>query len=106
MSEDPELAQVIIAQWGAVDAFITQCKATALTRGIGWVMLYLDRSANNLVLTWVDEQHIGQLADVDIVLALDMWEHSFMLDYPPSQKKEYVDAFFANLNWNVVADRI
>ena len=106
LPEDSELARLIIAQWGSVEGFIAQCKATAMTRGIGWAMLYIDRSAGKLVLTWVDEQHIGQLADVDIVLALDMWEHSFMLDYAPSQKKEYVDAFFANLNWNVIAGRI
>ncbi len=77
-----------------------------MTRGVGWAMLYLDRQNNQLTLTWVDEQHLGQLADLDIVLALDMWEHSYMLDYPPSQKKSYVDAFFANLNREVVAARI
>ncbi len=106
LAEDTDLYRHINEQFGSFDAFIAQAKATALTRGIGWVMLYLDRSVQRLVLTWVDEQHIGQLADVDIILALDMWEHSFMLDYPPSQKKEYIDAFFANLNWKVVADRI
>ena len=106
LKEDSELHAHIVKQWGSLDAFIAQCKATAMTRGIGWVMLYIDRSAGRLVLTWVDEQHIGQLADVDIVLALDMWEHSFMLDYAPSQKKEYVDAFFANINWDIVANRI
>ncbi len=100
-----KLADMINSQWGSYESFLAQCKATALTRGVGWAMLYVDTNANQLVMTWVDEQHIGQLADVKIVLALDMWEHSYMLDYPPSEKKKYIEAFFNNLNWEVVAKR-
>lgn len=73
---------------------------------VGWAMLYHDPHTDQLVQTWVDEQHLGQLADLDIVLALDMWEHSYMRDYVPSKKKEYVEAFFRNLNWEVVASRV
>ncbi len=92
--------------WGSWEDFLAQFRAVAMTRGVGWAMLYFDRDAQRLVMGWVDEQHLGQLANAEIVLGLDMWEHSFMLDYPPSEKKKYVDAFFENLNWNVVANRI
>jgi len=88
-----------------VDEFVEHFKTLALTRGVGWAMCYIDRDAQQLVCTWVDEQHLGQLADVDIVLALDMWEHSYMLDYAPSEKKSYIDAFFKNLNWSIVEKR-
>lgn len=100
------LRTLIETQWGTLEDFLAQAKATALTRGIGWMMVYYDKSTDQLVMTWVDEQHIGQLADVRIVLALDMWEHSYMLDYAPSEKKQYVEAFFKNLNWKVVAGRV
>jgi len=90
----------------SMEQFVEHFRTLAMTRGVGWAMCYIDRQTNQLVSTWVDEQHMGQLADLDIVLALDMWEHSFMLDYAPSEKKQYVDAFFANLNWEVVASRI
>ncbi len=103
---DGTLKDMLIAQWGSVEAFLERFTKIAMTRGVGWAMLYLDRQNNQLVETWVDEQHLGQLADLDIILALDMWEHSYMLDYPPSQKKSYVDAFFKNLNWEVVAARV
>lgn len=97
---------MVVEQFGSWDGFIAHVSGTALTRGVGWVMVYIDRSVNKLVCTWVDEQHIGQLADVDIVLGLDMWEHSYMLDYPPSEKKKYIDAFMKNVNWEVVAGRV
>lgn len=106
ISPESELYKSAAYLWGSFDAFLAQFKATAMTRGVGWAMVYLDRSAQRLVMTWVDEQHIGQLADVDIILALDMWEHSYMLDYPPSEKKKYIEAFFKNLNWEVVANRV
>jgi superoxide dismutase, Fe-Mn family len=103
---DGPLKDLAVAQFGSWDGFISHVGGTAMTRGVGWVIVYIDRTINKLVSTWVDEQHIGQLADVDIVLGLDMWEHSYMLDYPPSEKKKYVDAFFKNLNWEVVASRV
>jgi Fe-Mn family superoxide dismutase len=101
-----KLKELFETGWGSFDAWKERFTKVAMTRGVGWAMLYIDRQANQLIETWVDEQHLGQLADLDIVLGLDMWEHSYMLDYPPSKKKEYVDAFFRNVNWEVVAQRV
>ena len=52
----------------------------------------------------MDEQHLGQLQDCTLVLALDMWEHAFVYDYPTSEKNKYVEAFFENLNWKVIEE--
>lgn len=106
LSEDTELYKSLTYLWGSFDDWLTRFKQIAATRGVGWAMLYLDRKEQRLVQTWVDEQHLGQLADLDIILGIDMWEHSYMLDYPPSEKKKYIDAFFKNLNWETVAGRI
>lgn len=103
---DGAFKDLVEQQYGSIEAFVERIKTTAATRGVGWVLVYIDRTIQKLVITWVDEQHSGQLADVDIVLGLDMWEHSYMLDYPPSEKKKYIQAFFDNLNWEVVAARV
>ena len=100
------LKEKIEFQWGDFETWLKRFKAIAGTRGVGWAMLYHDKITDQLVQTWVDEQHLGQLADSHIVLALDMWEHSYMRDYLPSAKGEYIEAFFNNLNWEVVAERI
>lgn len=104
--KDGKFKEMIEAQWGSVENWYKEFVNIAITRGVGWTMLYIDRQTNQLVQTWVDEQHLGQLADLDIILALDMWEHSYMRDYLPSAKKDYVTAFFNNLNWDVVAGRM
>jgi Fe-Mn family superoxide dismutase len=93
-------------QWGSVEHWKKRFTEIAKTRGVGWAMLYHDPHTDQLVQTWVDEQHMGQLADLDIILALDMWEHSYMRDYISADKGKYVDAFFKNLNWEVVSERL
>ena len=77
-------------------------KNLATTRGVGWAMLGYDKVTDRLIQYWVDEQHFGHLPTVQIVLALDLWEHSYVADYLPSGKAKYVEDFFANLNWGVV----
>jgi Fe-Mn family superoxide dismutase len=85
------------------DEFLTGFKAAATSiRGIGWMVLWYDRKDQRLLASWVDEQHFGELNDCAMILAIDMWEHSYVADYQPSGKKQYVEDFFANLNWEVV----
>lgn len=103
---DGKLKEKLEFQWGNFDIWLERFKTIAKTRGVGWAMLYHDESSDQLVQTWVDEQHLGQLVEGKIILALDMWEHSYMRDYLPAAKGEYIDAFFKNLNWEVVADRL
>ncbi len=100
------LKERIETQWGSFDSWLKGFTHIAKARGIGWAMLYYDKQTNQLVQTWVDEQHIGQLVDVDIILALDMWEHSYLMDYASPDKGKYIDAFFAALNWEIIAARI
>jgi Fe-Mn family superoxide dismutase len=99
---DSPLYKKIEATWGSFDAWLHQFKSIALTRGIGWAILYYDKKADRLLTAWVDEQHLGQLQDCTPVLALDMWEHSYVADYLPSGKKQYVEDFFESLNWQMI----
>jgi len=77
-------------------------KAMALTRGIGWAIVYYDPHIKQLLNAWVDEHHLGQLVGLSPILVLDMWEHAYFIDYTPGEKKKYVEAFFGNLNWQNV----
>jgi len=102
INKEGELYKKINEDWGSFETFLEHFKFVAMTRGIGWSMLYFDKNSNKLIISWLDEQHIGHLAGTAIIIALDMWEHSYYLDYIPSEKKKYIEAFFANLNWEVV----
>ncbi len=99
---DSALKKQIETDFGSYEAWLENFKTLALTRGIGWAMLFYDRDQNRLLNAWVEEQHINQLQDCTLMLALDMWEHSYVADYQPSGKKSYVEDFFANINWETV----
>jgi len=79
--------------------------AIAKMRGPGWAILYWDPVGKQFLAGFVGEQHQGHLATLPIILALDVWEHAFLLDYGAQGKGKYIDAFFKNLNWSVVERR-
>jgi Fe-Mn family superoxide dismutase len=95
------LAKRIADTWGSLENWQTEFKALAMTRGVGWAILYYDATDDRLLNAWIDEQHLGQLQACTPLVALDMWEHSFVADYQPSGRKNYLEDFFANLNWKV-----
>lgn len=101
---DGALKKAISETWGSFEIWLTEFKSIALIRGIGWAMLYYDRKENRLLNAWVDEQHLGQLQGCDLILGLDMWEHSYVADYQPSGKKNYIEDFFSNLNWENIGN--
>ena len=99
------LAKAAAEKYGSGENFLTHIKEVAGTRGIGWVVVYADPKAKTIHTVFVADHEVGQLAGLPILLALDLWEHAFMVDYVPAEKKNYIDAFFANLNWSVVENR-
>ncbi len=99
------LYKAIEEEWGSFDVWLLEFKTLATTtRGIGWMVLWYDKKNKKLLMSWMDEQHLGLLNDCAMILALDMWEHSYVADYQPSGKKNYVEDFFSNLNWSVIEE--
>ncbi|MDD5069063.1 MAG: Fe-Mn family superoxide dismutase [Candidatus Pacebacteria bacterium] len=102
LSSGSKLKAQIEKQAPSFEIWLQGFKSIALTRGIGWAMMLWDPNSKQLTHAWMDEQHLGQLTDTRPVLMLDMWEHSYLFDYIPSEKKKYVEAFFENLNWETI----
>jgi Fe-Mn family superoxide dismutase len=98
--EDAPLILSIKNHFGSIEHFKSAFTELALTRGVGWAMLSWDKAANALLMHWVDEQHLGQLQGTIPIIALDMWEHSYVADYQPSGKKQYVLDFLESVNWS------
>ncbi|CAN5763617.1 Fe-Mn family superoxide dismutase [soil metagenome] len=99
------IADAATEKYGSWDKFVAHIKEVAGTRGIGWVVVYFDPKGRTLHTAFVDDHQLGQLAGLPVLLALDLWEHAFMVDYKPADKKTYVEAFLENLNWDVVERR-
>ena len=104
--EDSPLAHSLMEKYGSFEDAMTHFKTVGGgTRGIGWTILSFDTHAKTPHIAWVSDHELGQLAGLPVLLAMDMWEHAYMVDYTPAEKKQYIEAFFENLNWSVVEKR-
>lgn len=101
ISKNSALKSAIEKQASSFDAWLASFKFLAMTRGVGWALLLWDPIAKQFNHAWIDEQHLGHLNGLQYVLGIDMWEHSYYLDFA-TDKKKYIEAFFENLNWEVI----
>lgn len=105
MGSGSPLSLALDAQFGGPERAIAQLKAVAMMRGPGWSILYFDPQNRQFQIGFAGEQHQGHFVTLPIILALDVWEHAYLLDYGALGKAKYVDAFFANVNWSVIENR-
>lgn len=104
-SLDSALATALSEKYESWEDFIAHFKSVAMSRGSGWTTLGWDSKGNTPHIWWTADHELGTLADMDILLTADMWEHAYMVDYLPAEKSKHLDAFFENLNWDVVMKR-
>lgn len=96
----PALAQAIERDFGSRDRWATEFSGMgkALGGGSGWVLLTYSRRDNRLVNTWAAD-HTMVLADGAPLLALDMYEHAYHMDYG-AKAGDYVNAFMKAFTWH------
>jgi superoxide dismutase, Fe-Mn family len=106
LSDTSSLTTLASEKYGSWDGFIAHLQEVAGTRGIGWVVVYFDPKVETLHTAFVNDHELGQLSGLPILCAIDLWEHAFMVDYVPAEKKTYLAAYLENMNWNVVEARL
>ena len=100
---DRALQDALTRDFGSVDRWHSEFVAMgkAMGGGSGWVLLTYSAHDNRLVNQWAAD-HTHGLAGSSPILALDMYEHSYHLDYGAAAAK-YVDAFMENIRWEHVS---
>jgi len=93
------LAQAIERDFGSHDRWAAEFAGMgkALGGGSGWVLLQWSHRDNRLTNQWAAD-HTATLAGATPILALDMYEHAYAIDYG-AKAAAYVDAFMATVNW-------
>lgn len=105
LNQESLLAHAVGEKYGSVDAFVAHFTQVGMSRGIGWSILYSDPAEKTVHTAWVSDHELGQLGGLPIILAMDMWEHAYMVDYLPTEKRRYIEAFLQNINWTVADQR-
>jgi superoxide dismutase, Fe-Mn family len=98
-----ELADAIKKSFGSRDAWATDLKAAGASTP-GWVILTYSRVDHELHHYILFEHHIGYPVHQEPLLALDCWEHAYMIDYGTT-KGDYLSTFLKNIDWNIVNKR-
>src|SRR3954453_10107644 len=94
------LAGPLERDFGSVDRWRAEFTAMgkALAGGSGWVLLTWSERLGRLTNQWAAD-HCHTLADGVPILALDMYEHAYAIDFG-AKAGAYVDAFMANVHWD------
>src|SRR5262249_10796684 len=75
-------------------------------RGVGWAILYQDPETGRLSNHWITLHEHGHPAGFRPLLVMDVWEHAFLVDYKPTERARYIEAFFANVTWRAREARV
>lgn len=75
-------------------------------RGVGWAICYQNPANGRLSNHWITLHETGNVAGFDPILVMDVWEHAYLLDYKPADRPKYIEAFFSNINWDMVDKRL
>ena len=99
------MSNILTQGFGSVEAWKADFVKTAksLGGGSGWVILSYIKD-NNLLINQIAGDHSDSVATGIPLLVMDMYEHSYHMDYGTKAGK-YIDAFMDNVNWKEVDKR-
>jgi Fe-Mn family superoxide dismutase len=102
----PALNRALEQSFGSFETWRADFVATGGMRGVGWAVLFCDPAAGQLSNHWITLHEQGVPAGFTPLLVMDAWEHAYLLDYKPAERSKYIDAFFANIDWEAVGERL
>ena len=105
LDKSGKLARKLAEDFGSYEDWERDFKGTGAMRGIGWAILYQDNTTGKVINLWINEHETGHLAGCIPILVMDVFEHAFITDYG-LKRADYIEAFFKNINWNVVEGRL
>jgi Fe-Mn family superoxide dismutase len=93
-------AALLQRDFGSVDAWRSDLRATGMAAR-GWAWTAYDWDEGHLFNYIGDAQNTFPVWNATPLVALDVYEHAYFLDYQ-TDRASYIDAFFDNLDWDVV----
>jgi Fe-Mn family superoxide dismutase len=93
-------AALVTRDFGSADRWRADLKATGMA-GRGWAWAAYDWDEGRLFNYVGDAQNTFPVWNATPLVALDVYEHAYFLDYQ-TDRASYIDAFFDNLDWDVV----
>jgi Fe-Mn family superoxide dismutase len=94
------IADLIEKEFGGFDRFKREfSKAANGVEGSGWAVLAMQECVARPLIMQVEKHNVNVYPGFRIVLALDVWEHAYYLDYK-NDRARFVDGFWNVVNWD------
>src|SRR5215213_6110687 len=94
------------AGFGSYDTWKADFVGVGKMRGVGWAICYQNPANGRLSNHWITLHETGNVAGFVPILVMDVWEHAYLLDYKPAERPKYIEAFFSNIAWGAIEDRL
>lgn len=104
LDKNSPFAKKAAEDFGSLENWEKDFKATGAMRGIGWTMTCFDPNADRLSNIWVNEHDAGHLSGAIPILVMDVFEHAYLADYG-AKRADYIATFFGAIDWNIVTGR-
>lgn len=98
------IADVINASYGSFEKWLADFKATGMA-GRGWAYVGYDHQEKRVFNYIGDAQNTFPVFNTTLVLALDVYEHAYFLDFQTARAK-YIEAYVQVIDWDAVNARL
>lgn len=101
-SSSCDFAKAVTAKWGSYEAWKEDFINTGKSRSIGWAICAMDPMTGDINNHFIQLHEEGNVPSYQPLLVMDVWEHAYMVDHKASGRPDYINAFWNNVNWEVV----
>lgn len=100
------LAEAINKGFGDFEKFRKEFSEKANSvQGSGWAVLCYEKTGRKLLVSQIEKHNLNLYPDAKIILALDIWEHAYYLDYK-NERARFIEGFWNAVNWEEVNKRL
>ncbi|MDP2909530.1 MAG: superoxide dismutase [bacterium] len=107
-NNNPEgkILESIEKDFGSFEKFKEEFSKTANSvQGSGWAALCHEKTGDRLLIAQIEKHNLFLYPNSKIIMALDVWEHAYYLDYK-NERTKFVEGFWNAVNWHEVNNRL
>jgi superoxide dismutase, Fe-Mn family len=105
-ASNTQFAQAAASTFGSYEIWKADFVGIGKMRGVGWAICNQNPANGRISNHWITLHETGNVAGFNPVLVMDVWEHAYLLDYKPAERPKYIEAFFSNIDWSMVEQRL
>jgi len=96
------IGELINKEFGSFNTFKKLFSAAAAsTEGSGWAALAMQPCIERPIIVQIEKHNINLIPNFQILMAIDVWEHAYYLDYK-NERPKFIEAFWNIVNWDKI----